>query len=109
MKEEIISHLLMQKEDATRKDKIEEYIEMAGNSSMYLKDPFDRAIALTFDLVMEEHLDPWDIDLVSFSKLYLKRVKNSGMIDLITAGRIILMCKLARRKRGGRERMGRNT
>lgn len=91
MKEEIISHILMQKEDAARKDKIEEYIEMAGNSSMYLKDPFDRAIALTFDLVMEEQLDPWDIDLVSFSRLYLKRVKNSGLIDLITAGRIILM------------------
>lgn len=91
MKEEIISHILMHKEDATHKERIEEYIDMAGNSSMYLKDPFDRAIALTFDLVIEEQLDPWDIDLVSFSRLYLNRIKNSGMVDLITAGRIILM------------------
>ncbi len=92
MKEEIVSHILMQKEDVARKESIEKYIEMAGDKSgLYLKDPFDRAIALTFELVMEEQLDPWDIDLASFSKMYLNRVKHSEVIDLITAGRIILM------------------
>jgi len=92
MKKEIISHILMKKDDVAHKESIEKYIGMAGSmSSSYMKDPFDRAIALTFELVMEEQLDPWDIDLVSFSKMYLKRVKHSGMIDLITAGRIILM------------------
>ncbi|MEA2055029.1 MAG: segregation/condensation protein A [Candidatus Thermoplasmatota archaeon] len=92
MKEEIINHILMQREDATKKESIEKYIEMAGDgNSSYIKDSFDRAIAVTFELVIDEQLDPWDIDLVSFSKMYLKRVKNSGIIDLMTAGRIILM------------------
>ncbi len=92
MKEEIISHILLKKDDVSRKESIDKYIEMAGSAgSPYVKDPFDRAIALTFELVMEEQLDPWDIDLASFSKMYLDRVRHSGMIDLITAGRIILM------------------
>jgi segregation and condensation protein A len=52
---------------------------------------FDRAIAATFELVIDEQLDPWDIDLVSFARLYLKKIKKEGVIDLITAGRIILM------------------
>ena len=55
-----------------------------------IEDPFDRSIAIAFELVMKQHLNPWDIDLVNFSTLYLKRAKEEK-IDLITAGRIIYM------------------
>ena len=55
-----------------------------------IENPFDRSITLAFELVMQQQLNPWDIDLVSFSTMYLKRAKEEK-IDLITAGRIIYM------------------
>jgi segregation and condensation protein A len=55
-----------------------------------IDDPFDRSIAIAFELVLQQHLNPWDIDLVNFSTMYLKRAKEEK-IDLITAGRIIYL------------------
>jgi len=55
-----------------------------------IDNPFDRSIAIAFELVMRQHLNPWDIDLVRFSTMYLQRAKQEK-IDLMTAGRIIYM------------------
>jgi segregation and condensation protein A len=55
-----------------------------------IQNPFDRSIAIAFELVTKQHLNPWDIDLVNFSTMYLKRAKEEK-IDLVTAGRIILL------------------
>jgi len=55
-----------------------------------IENPFEQSIAIAFELVMQQHLNPWDIDLVSFSTMYLKRAKEEK-IDLVTAGRIIYM------------------
>jgi segregation and condensation protein A len=94
---EVINHLLFhkslidEKDDATR---INHYVSMLQKDDegehISIENPFDRSIALAFDLVMQQHLNPWDIDLVSFSTLYLKRAKEEK-IDLMTAGRIIYM------------------
>jgi len=92
-----MSHLLFHKalidenNDMTR---LNQYLEMAkaastGESST-IEDPFDRSMYLAFDLVLNQHLNPWDIDLVGFSTLYLQRAKKEK-IDLMTAGRIIYM------------------
>ena len=94
---EVVSHLLFHKalidenNDMTR---LNQYLEMAkaastGESST-IEDPFDRSMYLAFDLVLNQHLDPWGIDLVGFSTLYLQRAKKEK-IDLMTAGRIIYM------------------
>ena len=94
---EVVSHLLFHKalidenNDMTR---VNQYLEMAkaastGESST-IEDPFDRSMYLAFDLVLNQHLNPWDIDLVGFSTLYLQRAKKEK-IDLLTAGRIIYM------------------
>lgn len=94
---EVMSHLLFHKalidenNDMTR---VNQYLEMAkaastGESST-IEDPFDRSMYLAFDLVLNQHLNPWDIDLVGFSTLYLQRAKKEK-IDLLTAGRIIYM------------------
>jgi segregation and condensation protein A len=94
---EVVSHLLFHKalidenNDMTR---VNQYLEMAkaastGESST-IEDPFDRSMYLAFDLVLNQHLNPWDIDLVGFSTLYLQRAKKEK-IDLMTAGRIIYM------------------
>jgi len=55
-----------------------------------LNDPFDRSVALVLSLVREEGLDPWDVDLSAFLKLFTKRVKSSaGKLDLPACGRLI--------------------
>lgn len=94
---EVINHLLFHKslidehEDAS---KINYYVDMLQKTNegehISIENPFDRSIAIAFELVMRQHLNPWDIDLVSFSTMYLKRAKEER-IDLMTAGRIIYM------------------
>jgi len=94
---EIINHLLFHKSLIDEKDsneRINRYVNMLQKSEegahISIENPFDRSIALAFELVMQQHLNPWDIDLVSFSTMYLKRAKDER-IDLLTAGRIIYL------------------
>ncbi|MFO7678196.1 MAG: hypothetical protein R6V50_07445 [Thermoplasmatota archaeon] len=74
--------------------RINNYIEMfqkARNKENFsVGNSFDRSIYLAFDLVLNQQLNPWNIDLVNFSSLYLKRARDEK-IDLINAGRIIYM------------------
>lgn len=76
--------------------KINEYLDVvnglkqnAGYSS--IKNTVDREIMIIFELVMNEKLNPWDIDLVQFSTMYMKRIKNEKEIDLVTAGYLVFM------------------
>lgn len=94
---DVLNHLLFHKalidenNDMTR---INQYIEMAqaavSGESAAIENPFDRSVYLAFDLVLNQNLNPWDIDLVRFSSMYMKRAKKEK-IDLMTAGRIIYM------------------
>jgi len=94
---DVINHLLFhkslidEKDDATR---INHYVSMLQKADegehISIEDPFDRSIAIAFELVIQQHLNPWDINLVKFSTMYLKRAKDEK-IDLMTAGRIIYM------------------
>lgn len=74
--------------------RVNQYLDMVKRASqgeqLSIGNTFDRSIYLAFDLVLNQHLDPWDIDLVSFSSMYLDRAKQEK-IDLIIAGRIIYM------------------
>jgi len=88
---QVIDHLLTS--GSLQGERLERYLELVKDvqgEHSYIRDPFDRSIAMVFELVMQEHLDPWELDLVSFSSLYLQRAKNNG-VDLVTAGRIILL------------------
>jgi len=94
---EIINHLLFHRaltDEIADISKIDNYIEMVKQSKegshISISDPFDKSIAIAFELVIKQHLDPWNIDLVKFSTLYLKRAKEEK-IDLVTAGKIIYM------------------
>ena len=95
---DIINHLLFHKSLIDEKDdttRINHYVSMLqktdeGGEHVSIDNPFDRSIAIAFELVIQQHLNPWDIDLVSFSTMYMKRAKEEK-IDLITAGRIIYM------------------
>ena len=94
---EVINHLLFHKSLIDEKDdsaRINYYVSMLQKTDegehLSIENPFDRSITIAFELVMQQHLNPWDIDLVSFSTMYLKRAKQEK-IDLMTAGRIIYM------------------
>ncbi len=94
---DVINHLLFHKSLIDEKDdsaRINHYASMLQKADegehISIEDPFDRSIAIAFELVIQQHLNPWDIDLVNFSTMYLKRAKDEK-IDLITAGRIIYM------------------
>ena len=93
----VISHLMFHKsliDEETDTERINSYVELLKQTNQGIhisfKDPFDRSIAIAFELVISQHLNPWDLDLVSFSTMYLNKAR-SEQIDLITAGRIILM------------------
>ena len=94
---EVIGHLLFHKsliDDYDDASRIGYYVDLLQKTHegdhINMQDPFDRSIAIAFELVMQQHLNPWDLDLVRFSTMYLKRAKEEN-IDLITAGRIIHM------------------
>lgn len=73
-------------------DEAEKYLQLVERSDgehRYIKDPFNRAIAMAFELAMEEQIDPWEIDLAEFAKIYLKKLKEE--VDLPVTGKIILM------------------
>jgi segregation and condensation protein A len=93
----VIQHLLFHKSLIDEQDnarRINSYVDLLQQTHEGLHvsftDPFDRSIAIAFELVMNQHLNPWDLDLVSFSTMYLQKARKEH-IDLITAGRIILM------------------
>lgn len=96
--QQLVNHLLFHKALVAEEggnERINDYIrlvrESGGGAHVNIEDPFDRSIALAFELVLEQGMDPWHIDLVQFASLYMQRVKERPELDLITAGRILLM------------------
>jgi segregation and condensation protein A len=58
---------------------------------LVIPDPFQKAMALLFELVMEEEFDPWEIDLVKFTQSFLERVQEDGAVNFAIAGRLVYM------------------
>jgi segregation and condensation protein A len=56
-----------------------------------IPDPFQKATALLFELVLDSEFDPWEIDLVRFTEVYLDRVRSEGGVDFAVAGRLLYM------------------
>lgn len=94
---EVINHLLFHKSLIGEHEpaRLNAYIEMVKASKegvhLVMVNPFDRAIAIAFQLVIEEHLDPWKLDLVQFTGMYLEHIRRTKELDLITAGRLIFL------------------
>jgi segregation and condensation protein A len=93
----VVRHLLWHKAMAQHDDdgsKLNGYIEMVTGSQdgehVALKDGFHRDLAIAFELVIQHHLNPWDLDLSKFAQMYLQEAKSRG-VDIVTAGRIILL------------------
>ena len=95
--QEVLQHLLFHKAIAEYEEeisRIDKYIEMLQKTQtgehLGIDDPFDKSIAIAFELVLQKHLNPWAIDLGKFSTMYIERAKKEK-IDLVVAGRLIYM------------------
>ncbi len=95
MSSEIVEHLMFHKALLDNDVDVDYYIHLAEEleSGVHLsaKDPVDRAVAIAFELVIQEKLNPWKIDLKKFVKLYMDRIRRDDEIDFIIAGKIIYM------------------
>jgi len=95
--DDVINHLLFHKaliDEENDMSRINQYLTMVNKArsgeQVASDNPFDRSIFLAFDLVISQEFNPWNIDLVNFSAMYLKKAQDEK-IDLLTAGRIIYM------------------
>ena len=90
----IQQHLVYHKaliDDNVGNERVNRYIRILGESdSMRLEDPTDEAIRSIFSLVFENHLDPWEIDLHEFVRLYSSKIRKNDY-DMIVAGKLVLM------------------
>lgn len=96
--EDVLNHLLFHKalsEDHESGDRINQYLQMVreieGGHYLAVRDPMEKAIAAAFELVLEAQFNPWEIDLAAFTKLYLEKVQDDGVVNFVTAGKLVAM------------------
>jgi len=94
-KEDMEQHLLFHKalsDDEESFDRINGYMDILNKagSGEKLNDPVDESIRSAFSLVIENGIDPWEIDLREFVKLYSRKVAENRF-DMIVAGKLLLM------------------
>ena len=94
MRDDIVSRLLVGDTDLETNrylDRLVELSKVEEAEHQFLIDPFDRSVALVFQLFQNSDLDPWDVDLSVFLDLFTERISNSENIDLPTCGRLVRM------------------
>jgi len=96
--EDVLNHLMFHKAlaaDHESGDRITRYLRMVREieSGHYLavRDPMEKAIAAAFELVLENQFNPWEIDLAAFSRLYMEKVRDDGVVNFVTAGKLVAM------------------
>ncbi|NLL95339.1 MAG: chromosome segregation protein ScpA [Thermoplasmatales archaeon] len=78
-------------DDNVGNERLDRYMGiLLGQETERMPDPTDEAIRSIFSLVFENHLDPWEIDIREFVRLYNAKVRESR-IDMIVAGKLMLM------------------
>jgi segregation and condensation protein A len=94
----ILNHLLFHKALVSEQDggeRISRYLEMLAeiDQGMHVavRDPFEKSIAAAFELALEKQLDPWEIDLVEFTRLFLTKVRKDGFVNFVTAGKLVFL------------------
>jgi segregation and condensation protein A len=81
-------------ENLATNDRLENYMDLVHNMKegvhVIIQDPYERATALLFELVLSDEFNPWAIDLVRFTQLFRERTKDE-QTDFPVAGQLILM------------------
>ncbi len=93
--EELEQHLLFHRalaDDEESLRRIGGYMDILSRaeSGERLPDPVDESIRAVFSLVLENGIDPWEIDLSEFVRMYEAKVTNDTF-DMIVAGKLLLM------------------
>ena len=94
LRDDIVARMLGGEADLETSRYLDRLVELATLEEaehQFLIDPFDRSVALVFQLFQSSDLDPWDVDLSSFLEMFNERIKESENIDLPTCGRLIRM------------------
>jgi segregation and condensation protein A len=91
----LVFHRSLHGESDGQSPLLERYMTLVQNLKegvhVIIADPFDKALAMLFELVLDESFDPWEIDLGRFTELYLKRIREDGGVDFAVAGRLVFM------------------
>jgi segregation and condensation protein A len=91
----LVFHRSLHGESDGQSPLLERYMTLVQNLKegvhVIIADPFDKALAMLFELVLDESFDPWEIDLGRFTELYLKRIREDGAVDFAVAGRLVFM------------------
>ena len=94
----VLNHLLFHKSLISEEDggeRINRYLSMLNEidqgQHVAVRDPFEKSVVATFELVLEKQLDPWEIDLVEFTKLFLDKVRKDGVVNFVTAGKLVFL------------------
>ena len=94
MRDEIVSSMLdgeANLETSKYLDRLVELSLLEEAEHQFLIDPFDRSVALVFQLFQSSDLDPWDVDLSTFIEMFNHRIEEAENIDLPTCGRLVRM------------------
>ncbi len=88
-------HLLFHKalaEDEESLNKINGYLALLRDEAPgeRLTDQVDESIRAVFSLVLERGIDPWEINLEEFARMYSEKISNDRF-DMLVAGRLLLM------------------
>lgn len=93
--EELEQHLLFHRalaDDDESLRRIGGYMDILSRagSGERLQDPVDESIRAVFSLVLENGIDPWEVNLSEFARQYEQKV-SMGDFDMIVAGKLLLM------------------
>ena len=94
MRDDVVSRLLSGNpnlETSKFLDRLMELSTLQEAEHQFLMEPFDRSVALVFQMFQSSDLDPWDVDLSSFIEMFNHRIKTAENIDLPSCGRLIRM------------------
>jgi len=100
IEEEVFRHLLFHKSliddgDEDLYPKLEKYLEVLSDLNeevhITIKDSYSRSIAMVLELATENYLDPWDVDLVRFCRMFVKKLRTQERFNLIVIGKLIRM------------------
>ena len=94
----ILNHLLFHKaliSESEGGQRINRYLAMLNEIDQGLhvavRDPFEKSVVAAFELALEKQLDPWEINLVPFTKLFLEKVRKDGAVNFVTAGKLVFL------------------
>jgi len=94
MRDDIVIRLLNGEPDLETSrflDRLMELSTLEEAEHQYLIEPFDRSVALVFQMFNSSDLDPWDVDLSSFTEMFNEQIQEAENIDLPSCGRLIRM------------------